>query len=308
MRESTDRLVNSVHKPLATTGSGHGLTGAGPSVAPPMKPPMKPLTKPLTPAGRRGRKVLKRFLYAQLALRQGFMIAIGREQPLVNFTVEADPPSVYFVYRIRAEVVDELGERLGLPAHLRPAPIRCLRDDEPEYLITLNVYRVSGLANGIRAEWSLFVGDTSGTARYLVFDARSSQTSMDPIAIITRASPVVHERRGSTIETRVGGGPTAFVSRIEMPPGDAAPRVHPAAEWATANDYIYWGNGICDRTYYDAGMIDPKQRAVPASHVTINDGTAWADLVETEPVHVLVFEEAIELVISPWENLDRIER
>ena len=72
---------------------------------------MRPLTKPLTRAGLRGRKALKRFLYAQLAMRQAVMIAIGREQPLVPFTVEADPPSVYFVYRIRPEVVDQTADR-----------------------------------------------------------------------------------------------------------------------------------------------------------------------------------------------------
>ena len=234
------------------------------------------------------------------------MIAIGREQPLVKFTVEADPPSVYFVFRIRAEIVEQLGNRLGLPPDLVPAPIRCLRDDDPVHLLALNVYRVSGLANGIRAEWSVFVADASGVPRYLVFDARSSQTSMDPVDIITRASTVIHERRGSVVETRVGAGLTAFVATIDVPPGDAAPRVAPAPEWATANDFIYWGNGICDRTYYDAAMVDSKQRKVPSSGFTINDGTPWAELVEPEPVHVLVFEEAIELVISPWENLDRL--
>jgi len=235
------------------------------------------------------------------------MIAIGREQPLVKFTVEADPPSVYFVFRVRDEMVEQLGDRLGLPSELVPAAIRCLGDDDPAHLLVLNVYRVSGLANGLRAEWSVFVADAAGVPRYMVFDARSSQTSMDPVDIITRASPVTHERRGSVIETRVGTDPTAFVSTIDVPPGDAAPRVSPAPEWATANDFIYWGNGICDRTYYDAGMIDPKQRKVPTSACTIADGTGWAELVDPEPVHVLVFEDAIELVISPWENLDRLE-
>lgn len=104
--------------------------------------PAAPLARPLTRRGRRGRTILKRFLYTQLALRHAFMIAIGREQPLVNFTVEADPPSVYFVYRIKRELIDELRARLNLPAGFRSTPIRCLRDDEPAHLITLNVYSV----------------------------------------------------------------------------------------------------------------------------------------------------------------------
>ena len=265
-----------------------------------------PLAKPLTRRGLRGRRALKRFLYAQLALRQALMIALGRELPLVPFTVEADPPSVYYVFRIRPELVDSLGDRLGLPAHLPLTPIRCLIDDDPAHLLVLNVYRVSGLANGLRAEWSVFVADAAGVPRYMVFDARSSKVSMDPVDIITRSSPVKHRREGAVISTRVGEGSGAFTCTIEMPPGEAAALVSPAPEWAIANDFIYWGNGICDRTFYAAGMVDPRQRKVPASALTIDDGTPWAELVEPEPVHVLVLEGAIELVISPWENLEEL--
>ena len=35
--------------------------------------------------------------------------------------------------------------------------------DEPEYLLTLNVYRVSGITNGLRAEWSTYIADPDGT-------------------------------------------------------------------------------------------------------------------------------------------------
>ena len=265
-----------------------------------------PLTKPLTRRGLRGRRALKRFLYAQLALRQALMIALGRELPLVPFTVEADPPSVYYVFRIRPELVGALAARLGLPPHLPLTAIRCLEGDDPAHLLVLNVYRVSGLANGLRAEWSVFVADADGVPRYMVFDARSSKVSMDPVDVITRPSPVKHRREGAVISTRVGEGEATFTATIEMPPGDAAPRVSPAPEWAIANDFIYWGNGICDRTFYAAGMVDPRQRKVPAGAVTVEDRTPWAELVEPDPVHVLVLEDAIELVISPWENLSRI--
>ena len=171
-----------------------------------------PLTKPLTRRGLRGRRALKRFLYAQLALRQALMIALGRELPLVPFTVEADPPSVYYVFRIRPELVGALGDRLGLPAHLPLTTIRCLVDDDPAHLLVLNVYRVSGLANGLRAEWSVFVADADGVPRYMVFDARSSKVSMDPVDVITRPSPVKHRREGAVISTRVGEGEVTFTA------------------------------------------------------------------------------------------------
>jgi hypothetical protein len=269
-------------------------------------PDTSPLAPPLTAAAVVGRQVLKRFLYSQMALRQGLMIALGREQPLVRFTVEADPPSVYWVFRLRPDELDGLAGRLGLPAHLESTPIRCLADDEPAHLLTLNVYRVSGLANGIRAEWSMYVGDADGTPRYLVVDARSSQMSMDPVGIITPATPVSHRRAGDALHTAVGEGDRSFECELALSGHDSDERVRPAPEWVTANDYIYWANGICDRTFYDAGLADPNQYRLPASAATIVDRSRWASLIEPQPAHVLVFRDAIQFVVSPWENVDRL--
>lgn len=262
------------------------------------------LTKPLSKGGRLGRRLLKRFIYAQMALRTGFMIAIGREQPLIRFTVENEPPSVYWVFRLKATAVAGLAEKLELPPQFSLCPIRCLADDEPAYLMTLNVYRVSGLANGIRAEWSVYVHDGDGVPRYMVVDARSSQTSMDPVDVITRASTVIHERAGDTIRTQVGDGSKAFNCTMRVP--TPLPSVASAAsEWVTANDFIYWGNGICDQTFYNVGLANAQQRRLGGETAVIDDQSAWAQFIEPEPVHILVFDHAIEFVVSPWANVDR---
>ena len=258
----------------------------------------------LSGRGRRKRVWLKRFMYSQLALRSAVMIALGREQPLVTFTVEDDPPSVYLVFELRAGVVDGLIDRLGLPPGLTLAPVRCLVDDEPRYLLALNVYRVSGITNGRRAEWSVFVAEPDGTPRYMVIDARSSSRSMDPVDLFTKDSRVEHRRAGDQITTTVGPTGRAFQATIDL--GSAAPAVN-AREWVTANDRIYWANGVCDRTFYDAGLAAPAVVAVPPADVRIDDGSRWAELIEPDPVAVLMFTEAIEFVVSPWENVDSLE-
>ena len=238
------------------------------------------------------------------------MIALGKEQPIVNFTVEADPPSVYLVYRLRAEVVDGLLARLGCDPRLDLMKVRCLADDEPDYLVALNYYRVSGLARGLRVEWSLFIEDpeSAGVPRYMVFDACSAEFSIDPIDLNTRRTQIEHHRDGSNIVTRIAdeGGRGGFECLIEVPPGDGAPLVRTHPEWSIANDFIYWTNGICDRTYYDAGMHHANVRDVPSEFVKITDHTVWASIVEPDPVHVLVFEGRIQLAMSPWENLARL--
>jgi len=258
--------------------------------------------------GLRRRRALRRFLYAQLALRQALMVALGREAPLVRFTVEADPPSVYWVFRLRPDVIDSLPERLSLPPGFASTPLRALPDDEPAHLLTLNVYRVSGITNGLRAEWSIYVADPqTGVPRYLVIDPRSSTRSMDPVDVFTAASRVEHEVTGDELVTHLGDDPSAFTSRITLHPDHhALPSVACAPEWVSANDRIYWGNGICDRTFYDAGLAQPSMVRVAdeaAGADRIDDHSPWADLVEAEPAHVLVFREAIEFIVSPWDNI-----
>ncbi len=259
------------------------------------------LTKKLSRLGRLGRGILKRFLYSQMVVFSGFRIAIGKEQPLVQFKVEMDPPSVYWVYRIKPSEIDNLAQKLRIPPNLSLCSIRCLDTDEPSYYLAVNAYRVSGLVNGIRAEWSVFVRDSTNTPRYMIVDARSSNTSMDPVNIITKASTVVHKRESNMIHTQIGEGDTAFNSTITLP--DHLPSVHSSAEWVSANDYIYWGNGICDRTFYNAGLANTKQSLLSSKDAAIKDGTFWAQFVQPDPVHILILNNAIEFVVSPWENV-----
>ncbi len=255
----------------------------------------------LSRLGLRGRRALRRFLYSQMALRTGAMVALGREDPLVRFTVEADPPSVYLVFRVPDPAA--LEAHLDLPAGMHLAPIRCLADDEPEHLLTLNVYRVSGITNGLRAEWSAYIADPEGVPRYLVVDARSSGRSMDPVDVITPASRVEHRRDGDRVTTLVGPDGAAFRSDLSVA-GAERVRTHP--EFTSANDWIYWRNGVADRTFYDAGLADADQVLVAPEAVQVADGTEWARFVEPTPWRTLVFGAAIEFVVSPWANIGRL--
>lgn len=260
-------------------------------------------TKPLTRLGQIGRSILKRFMYSQMTILSGLKIAIGKEDPLVKFTVEKDPPSTYWVYRIKPSEINRLAQAIRIPAHFSLCPIRCLENDEPEYWLTINAYRVSGLANGLRAEWSVFIRDAENTPRYLIIDARSSTFSVDPIDIITRASTVIHEQRDGAIHTQIGEGDSAFRSTISL--SGPASSVTVSRDWVSANDYIYWGNGICDRTFYDTGLSNTKQSRIGVEQYKIMDGSFWGQFLEPNPAYVLTLQNSIEFVISPWENVDR---
>ena len=139
----------------------------------------------LSPRQVRGRSALKRFMYSMLYMRDMFALAFGRAKPLVPFKVEADPPSIYLNWEIDPARVPELQAELDLPFPL--APIRCVAGEDPFYCLTLNIYRVSGLTNGIRAEWSFYIEDPEGTPRYMVVEAQSD-VSMDVLKVARKGA------------------------------------------------------------------------------------------------------------------------
>ncbi len=243
-------------------------------------------------------------MYSQMMVILGLKIAIGKEQPLIKFTVEKTPPSTYWVFKIKPAMIEALAQHIGMPTGFSLSPIKCLESDAPEYLMVVNTYRVSGLVNGLRAEWSVFVRDGNDQLCYMIVDGQSSKTSMDPINIITKSSKVMHEMENGEIHTGIEDEDNVFKSTISLV--DAAPFVTVSREWVSANDHIYWSNGISDRTFYDAGLANARQRRIDNANLTMTNDTIWGSFLEQEPLHTLVMEDAIELVITPWENVDRV--
>jgi hypothetical protein len=255
-------------------------------------------------AGQRRLRVgIKRFLYSQLYLRDAFLLMLGRTKPLVRFKVEATPPSVYFNFELAPDRVPQLEAELDLPFPL--TKIRCLETDEPFHCLTLNIYRVSGLAQGIRAEWSVYIEDHLGTPRYLVLEAQSDSPALDSVNLMTSRTEVTHREDADTLESSAlaadGGRFTATCRSSRSGPG-----VRVAPEWVEANDYIYWLTGICDRTFYDSGLANPKARLIDSSNVSLQDTTRYRTMITGEPRHVVLFEDAIEFAMSPWWNLDEM--
>jgi hypothetical protein len=249
-------------------------------------------------------RFIKALLYTPLALFDAVRIPFRRAQPRIEFTVEADPPSVYYNFRVKADRLDDFKRYLDLPNDLALTPIRCVAGEEADFLLTLNVYRVSGITNGIRAEFSTYIADSAGIPRYMVVEARDHEGSMDPINIITRPSRVEHHRDSEAMVTVLESNDKAlFQATAPQAVFDAAPYITIHGEWVEANDFIYWRNGVRDRCYYDAGMANPRVRALDPAAVALTDATHWAEFLEPLPKHVLVYENAMHFVIVPWENL-----
>ncbi len=255
-----------------------------------------------TNPSRTSRRLIKRFLYSQLALRDAFLILLGKERPALPFKVLADPCSVYINFAIKDGMEQAFAEYINLADGFPLAPIRCLAGEEPAFLLTLNVYEVSGITHGLRAEWSTYIRDRDGIPRYMVLEARAADGSMDPVNIITRPERVEHSVKGGKIVTTVASEGGQLV-HAEIRLSDRQPVVEPAPEWIEANDYIYWRNGVCDRLWYDASLFNGKVRSVPTKDVKITDETHWARFLNPEPRHVLRYEGALEFMISPWFNV-----
>jgi hypothetical protein len=259
----------------------------------------------LTRPGRFLRRSIKRFIYSQLALRESLMIFFRKSAPLVLFNVEDDPPSIYINFRIRPDRLQALADELDLPGGLALAPIRCIDGEAPFHVITLNAYRVSGLVNGVRAEWSVYVRDAEGVPRYLVVEAQSDVFSMDPVNIVTRAGSMEHVLEGDRLHTRITSGENQgeVVCEARLPAVADREAVRAAPERIEANDYIYWRNGVCDRTFYDAALANAPLWRVPLESLQIQDGSVWAEFIDPEPVHALLLSKRVQFAMSPWWSL-----
>lgn len=244
---------------------------------------------------------MKRFMYSMLYFRDTFQLAFGKAKPLVPFKVEAEPPSIYLNWELDPARVSDLQAELDLPFPL--AKIRCLADEDPFHCLTLNIYRVSGLTNGIRAEWSLYVEDPDGKPRYMVVEAQSDAGSLDSVDLFTQPAEVRHREEGDRLTSVAASGEGG---RFESTLVDRrrGPLVDLHGEWVEANDYIYWRSGVCDRTFYDSGLARPIARRVETDQIEWQDTTRWSEIVLGGPRHVIVFENAIEFAMSPWWNVD----
>ncbi len=248
------------------------------------------------------RSIIKRFLYSQLYAMESIKILLGRSKPFIGFTVEEDPPSIYFNFKIKNDRVSDLENMLKLPAGFNLTPIRCLADDKQDYYcLTLNIYRVSGITNGLRAEWDMYVMDPQGRKRYMIVDARSDRGSMDPIEIITRKSKLEYSVKDKKISIYAASyGDTYFKAECSM--SKTGSTAFASNEWVEANDDIYWLNGVIDRAFYNGKMACSELHKIPSGDIKIEDTTKWKEYIESIS-SVVIFPSSIEFLISPWWNL-----
>ena len=77
-----------------------------------------------------------------------------------------------------------------------------------------------------------------------------------------------------------------------------------AREFLTANDYIHWGYGVADHALYNGSFFNRNIQVIPPSNYSVVDNTAWSAFVDPQPTSVYVYENALDLMVSPWWNLD----
>jgi hypothetical protein len=248
-------------------------------------------------------------LYSQLSLRSALLVARGVQAPLHPLTIENDPPSLYFNFILDDALLASFAERFAIPEGLTLSPIRCLEGDPPRYVLTLNVYRVSGLTNGLRAEWSTYVVDGfeklhADKPRYLILEARSNRRSLDPIDLLTPAYEIVHAVADGRVGTTVSTSEGKFYASVPIPNPNTMQKVTVSRDWIEANDYIYWLNGVADRVFYSGSLVNARVLAIASDALDVRNDSYFRTFIKAEePLQVVAFVDPIELVISPWHNL-----
>jgi hypothetical protein len=94
-----------------------------------------------------------------------------------------------------------------------------------------------------------------------------------------------------------------LTSAIRLPAVADRHPVTPTREWVAANDFIYWLNGVNDRTFHNSTSYRAPLISVDLADVTLQDDTEWAPFVDPVPGHVLVYLDKLQFMIGPWWNV-----
>lgn len=236
----------------------------------------------------------------------------GGNPPWLNFEVGENPNSVFINFEFSDQASRDAFEAEHLPAGFKLSPLRILETDEPRYFLVLNIYQSSGsLVQGARAEWSVFVHDPqTGEPRFLVVQAAAANFTADPVNGLVPPEPVLHEVELGNLTSFVGVTDEAthivdvyFSSAIQWP---QPPETHVnfAREFVVTNDYIFWGNAVADRGLYNASVHNRPAARIPDGAVKLLDNSRWSRYIGAEPVHTVVYLNPLDIVVSPWWNLD----
>lgn len=258
---------------------------------------------------------VKRTEFYDRARNEADRIAAGVAQPILEFTVEGSPPSVFVNWIIPDAQAAAFSSFVALPPGFSLAKVRIIESDPVQrYWLSLNVYRVSGLTTGLRAEWSTYVDDGSGVPRFMIIRARAAEGSLDPLGPIAQPEPFSHGVTGGAILTAMNKtvlvdgvpvvtGDNLFNSSITLPAPVDRNYVVPTREWVTANDFIYWLNGVNDRIFHNSTSHSAPLISVDLGDVVLDDDSEWAPFVDPVPGHVLVYLDRIQFMIGPWWNV-----
>ncbi len=258
----------------------------------------------LDPAFRATLESAKASTFSALELQRAQGIGAGLADPLFEFRVQEAPPSIFLVFEMKPDQRQALADAIPLPDGFELASMTTVLGSIPRDIVVLNIYEVQGLVSGFRAEWSVFVtkGDDP-TPYYMVIEAQSSVLSLDSVNLFTPpADRFDYSSAAGMISVDLAADGRTFQATIPLPLAPVRAAASPA--WTEANDRIYWGNGVYDRIYYNGLQANSDLVTIPAEDVSVVDGSRWASYLNLR--EVLVFENRLEYVASPWFNLEAL--
>lgn len=242
---------------------------------------------------------LKRELFGGLTFQNADLIEQGALEPTLDFTVS---DSLFVNWIIPRSKVAAFTEALNLPPGFQLTPISILNGEQPRYYLSLNIYQVTIDQPTLRAEWSVYVTKDGDTApRFLVIEAASSTDSFDPVSGPVSAVPFQFERKDKTLTTSVSSDKSFFELRLREP-RFSFPRFA-SAEWSTANDLIYWENGVADKVLYNATLTRQPITRIRSHQFELRHESPWAAFTKKSPRHVFLYDKPIEFAVTPWANL-----
>jgi hypothetical protein len=233
---------------------------------------------------------------------------LHNKMDIAHFLVHNQPPSIFVNYKIRPDKIEAFKKAIKLPKGVKLMPVTNIEGKKPEYMITLNAYKVSGLVNGMRGDLSTYIDRGDGKPAYLFLDLFADHWSLDPVNLVTKPCKFTYtseknDNKQLDINIKTKGN-HSFRFSFKGDPLKLKTEGKADRAWLGANDYCYYAeNMVADRVFMDGQAFNSPLKKIPVSKVNVEYNLPYKEFIEQKPHEITTLSQPSRFIIIPWANL-----
>ena len=228
---------------------------------------------------------------------------------MCDFNVK--PYSTYLNYKLDDYQAHKLTKLISSrnegPHEFNLKKVSILKDEEPSYYLSLNIYNCSlpiipKHETVTRLEVNTYV-EYNNSIGTLIIDYCSDQLSMDPVNVFKQKSDLwylgVKDKFNNLLNGFCSSENITLFLDMKNKLSDNDNKINISDDLIKYSDKIYYSNGVYDKLYFDSTLIYPTLAVPDLVHHNFN----FYNFTFDKPDNYFYFKDGISFSGSIWNNL-----